>query len=444
MIRILRGLRPVLALPAVAGRVVLRHRRLTIPLSLALALAATAAGSYGYALHRWHRAEAALKAQGTGDARPDLEFCLAVWPRSAAVHRLAARDARIRGDLETAEAHLNRCRQLEHGASADTQLEFLLIRVQQGEADRLTPDLIEYVERKHPDAPLILETLARAYLNNRRYGPALVMIDRWVQEKPRSAEPYYWRGWVLERLQEPGASLLDYQQALELDPGYVPVRLRLAEYYLEKNSPPDALPLLEALHKQYPERVDVRVRLGHCRFLQGDLADARRLLESAARDEPNDTAVLLLLGKLELADGRYADAEKWLRAVLAIDPHDLEALFHLAQSLQNQDGRQEEAAAVMAQHKRDKALLQRGDTLMKEEARQASADAGRPTEIGTIFLRLGQDRLGVYWLMQALERDPRHAPALRALAEHFEAQGERQQAALLRRRLAELEKKAAP
>src|SRR5205823_10171881 len=135
----------------------------------------------------------------------------------------------------------------------------------------------------------------------------------------------------------------------------------------------------------------------------------------------NDTAVLLLLGKLELADGHFTEAERWLRALLAVDPHELEGQFHLAHSLQNQEGRQDEAAAVMAQHNRDKALLQRGETLMKQEAEHPSADPGPPAEIGSLFLRLGQDRLGVYWLTQALERDPRHAPALRALAEHFEA-----------------------
>src|SRR5207248_6012552 len=111
-------------------------------------------------------------------------------------------------------------------ASDDVKLEFLLMRVQGGEVDEVAPQLRECVDHGHPEAPLILETLSRAYMHNLRYGDALGALNRWVKEAPESAEPLHWRGWVKERVNDSKGAMRDYQEALECDPALVPVRLR--------------------------------------------------------------------------------------------------------------------------------------------------------------------------------------------------------------------------
>ena len=60
------------------------------------------------------------------EAQDRLKFCLRVWPRSPDVHLLAARAARLTGNMPDAEAHLNRCIELQDGATEGVQLEFLL------------------------------------------------------------------------------------------------------------------------------------------------------------------------------------------------------------------------------------------------------------------------------------------------------------------------------
>src|SRR5207249_4098234 len=146
-------------------------------------------------------------------ARSHLNVCLFVWPRSARVHLLAARADRLSGDLEGAEAHLNRCLELQGGATEATQLEFLLLRAQAGEVDEVTPALFTYVENQHAETPLILKTLSGAYMRNLRYGPALQCLNRWIEEVPDAALAFFWRGWVLEGMRATEDSMKDYRRA---------------------------------------------------------------------------------------------------------------------------------------------------------------------------------------------------------------------------------------
>jgi tetratricopeptide (TPR) repeat protein len=414
-----------------------RRPKTTILLLTFVLLTGTGVGLYVYCLRQWEAAQVAVKKGRLEEAQRHLDLCLRVWPRSVPVHLLAARVARFRGDFEGAEAHLNQCLKLQKGATEATQLEFLLMRVQTGEVDEVAPVLMNCVENNHPETPLILETITTAYIHNLRFGPALVYLDRWVKAEPNSTQPLYWRGWVLDRLHDRAGARKDYQQALELDPDLVAVRLRMVEMYLEESNPPDALPHLERLMKLAPDRPDVKARLGQCRFLEGKREEARRLLEAAVEEMPNDPDVLITLAKLDMQESppRTDRAEQWLRRVLKANPTDTEAQHQLIGCLQAQN-RRDEAEALAIQHEKDKAMLVRANLAMKEEVlHPASNDAETLYEVGSFLLRSGQERQGVDWLHRALERDKGHQPTLKALAAYYERKGDRQKALAFRQQL---------
>ncbi len=401
-----------------------------------LVLSAVGVGLYAYALDQWQTAQAAVKSGQLDEAQRRLNLCLFVWPRSISVHLLAARTARLRGDFEGAEAHLNRCLKLNRGASQAIQLEFLLMRVQGGEVDEVAGDLLSlYVENNNPESPLILETLARVYLQNLRYGPAFACLSRWIEAAPDAAEPFRWRGWILENMSDRQGAMKEYKRALELDANHFPARLQLIDLYLHRSDPLTALPHLEYLRKQYPDRPDVLARLGQCRFLQGETEEARRLLEAAERQLPNDSDVLIHLAKLEMqaSPPRSAEAETWLRRALAVDPTDREVRHLLVSCLQSQ-GRLEEAQAMMKQHAHDEALMKRINNTLKQEADKAVGDPAALTDVGVLFLR-SNERIGRYWLHRALQREPDYQPALKALVAHYESKGELEKAAVYRQKL---------
>ena len=415
-------------------KLIRNHPKTTALFLLLVVLAAGAAGTCYYARRQWRDAEVAVKETQYKDALQNLRRCLFFWPNDPQVHLLYARAARLSGDFETAEDHLNKCLKIQHGASDEVQLEFLLMRVQRGEVDEVAPSLMTLVDNQHPESEMILETCAGAYMYNHRYRPALKCLNRWIQEVPGAARAFQWRGWVYEQMNARADAMKEYEHALELDPEIVQVRLRLAEMLLNEKQPLEALPHLERLRKQYPERADVIARLGQCRFLQGQTDEARQLLTTAVGELPNDQQLLLYLGKLELQDNHPAEAEKWLRRANKLDPGDTECLYTLVSVLQLQ-GRQKDSDEMLEQYKKTKQLLEQVNKMLREEADVPSRDAETAYNIGSRLLQIGQTRLGLYWLHQALNRDPAHQPTHRLLAEYYETQKDQQNAALHRRQI---------
>src|SRR5687768_6019165 len=101
---------------------VVRRRPVAVLLSACAVAVVAGVGLYGYALRRWDAAEAAIKDDRPTDARAHLDLCLTVWPRNPEVHLRAARAARLERDFPAAEAHLNRCLELQGGATTAVQL----------------------------------------------------------------------------------------------------------------------------------------------------------------------------------------------------------------------------------------------------------------------------------------------------------------------------------
>src|SRR5437868_15243409 len=126
--------RGLLYLARLAGR----RPRTTLVLTAFMLIAGALSGS-GYVWHQWRAAQVALAADRPEEARSRIAVCLLIWPRDSDVHLLAARAARLSGDLQDAEAHLNQCLKLHGGATEPVQLEFLLLRAQTGELDQVAP-----------------------------------------------------------------------------------------------------------------------------------------------------------------------------------------------------------------------------------------------------------------------------------------------------------------
>jgi type IV pilus assembly protein PilF len=403
-------------------RVARRRPRAALAVA-ALAAACAALAGAGYLWHQRRAARDDLAAGHPAEARARLDLWLSVWPWDEDGHLLAARAARLSGDRGAAEDQLNRCLRLHGGATEAVQLEFLLLRAQRGELDAVAPALIDLVEKGHPESPAILETLGIAYGQCLRYRAALACLTRWVELSPDTARAYQWRGWVLERLNRPRPAAEDYERALELDPDLTPVRLRLAEMLVEDNRVPDALPHLERLSRQAPDDPEVAGRLGLCRYEQGRVDEARRLLERAVARRPDDAPLLIGLAKIDIAEERGAAAEQRLRKVLRADASDTEARFRLVAALRLQ-GRTRDAAAAQQEYDRYKAWVDRINKLLGEVPDSPTAGAADYAEIGELLLRVGRDRQGLYWLRQAVERDPASAPARKALAEYYETHPE--------------------
>jgi tetratricopeptide (TPR) repeat protein len=420
--------RLAIRLPLAVLRAARRHPWRAVLFLASVLVVGTGIGAWGYARHQWRAAQVALEQDRPQEARERLQFCLRVWPWSPEVHLRAARAARLSGELQEAEAHLNRCLRLQDGANEGVQLEFLLLRVQTGEVDELAERLFAAVLEGHPESPAILDTIARTYIVRLRYKPAYACLSLWNEKYPEQAKPLVLRGWVLERLGNHKSAYADYYRALELDPDLIPVRLRVAEMLMEDKQAPAAWPHLERLYRQAPENPEVQARVGMCLFLQGRAQEARRFMEAAVVHLQKDPALLVALANLDLQEGRAEDAERRVRTVLKSDPSDSEALFVLASALQFQ-GRLTEADEVLVDFQHKRQVVEKINSMLKEVADSPKARADDYAEIGELFLEIRREKFGVYWCEQALERDPNNQRAHRALAAYYDGKGDTAKAA---------------
>jgi tetratricopeptide (TPR) repeat protein len=401
-------------------RGVRRHPWRTAVVVLLLAAGAVA-GVYYWDQYHLGAARQAIRLEQWDKARRHIDW---VWPRREEVLLLAARLERLALNHKEAEARLNECKELRGDADAAIQLEWLLLRAEWGEIDKVAPGLWHSVNSGDPEAPAILEALTRGYVRGTRFLEAARCADRWVEIAPESAKAYYWRGRVVMVQENQEGAERDFLRALELEPEFAEARLKLAVVYVGQRNAPAALPHLEILQRAEPDSPAVLAYLAQCRLLMGQIEEARRLSDALFRVAPDDPYGLALRGALELQDSKPREAERWLRRAVKADPTNTTALSNLYLSIKSDPGRKQEAAKALAHWHRVRADMERVAQLLHERIqRRSDTGADLPAEVGSLYLRNGNERLGLPWLNLALARDPAHKGAHQALADFYERTG---------------------
>jgi tetratricopeptide (TPR) repeat protein len=429
------GVSTSIAQPALSRR---RRRRWYGLFGGCLLLAAGLLACEGWAARQERLAAQALTDSSLDEAKRYIERALWVRPWRTSTLVLAARIRRLSGGYSEAERYLLRCVQV-HGMNEPVQLEWLLLRCQQGEVDELSPNLFALVRQQHPESAAILETLASVYIRQTRYLEALLCLDRWLELVPDSVRGLDWRGWVGNQLDHRERAIGDYQRLLQLQPRRTDIRLRLAQLLIESARHEEATPHLERLLREMPDNPDVPAALAPCRVIQSRTEEARAMLDAVLKDHPDHFNALYQRGKLELTLGHHAEAEPWLRKALQVNPHDTEARYCLFQSLQGQPHRQKEAERERANWEQEGKKQKRLTSLLRKDLAAHPNDVELAREAGELFLQLGEDKRGLFWLQRAVANNPRHIPSHRALLAYYERTHNTEQADEERRQLKELE-----
>jgi tetratricopeptide (TPR) repeat protein len=431
---------PLKALARGAANCLKSPRRLFALFGLTLvAVAAGAGGLMFWADYQYRAAKRELRSDHLPEARRHIQLCLHVWRYSADAQFLAARIARLSADYEQAEVHLKECTRLQKDVNAQTQTEWFLLRAQCGELHgEVENGLWNCVLHNDPETSMILETMARVYMREGRFRPAMVCLAKWLEREPDNVRALDWRGWVFEKSEARQTAIDDYRRVLELDPDRDEVRLRLANLLLDDANGLASMPHWERLQQTQPDRPEVWIGLARCQILQGRADQAREQLDKVLEAQPDNPTALFLRGDLELLHDRPAKAEEYLRRALRVDPSHSGAIFSLAKCLQEIGGHDAEVAALNERFDRQRRDFQRISELMNGTIELNASSPEAPSELGTLLLRVGQVHLGLHWLYIALERDPDHKPTHEALVAYFEKTGQPERAKEHRQRLDEI------
>ena len=202
------------------------------------------------------------------------------------------------------------------------------------------------------------------YLAEGKLGKARVEFADALQISPGDSEGRYLSGLVMERSGDLRAAASFYQGTIDVEPGHVQARARLARLYLLSRSPDKALELVKpalAGHPEDPDLLTVRaVARAQLTDRAGALADAERatqlaptnedavaalanlyrdagqtrraveLLDSAVRRTPDSVALHEMLAAMYLASGDEKRAEQQLVGLVQRRPHALPPRLELA------------------------------------------------------------------------------------------------------------------
>jgi Tfp pilus assembly protein PilF len=370
---------------------------------------------------QWSEVQAAIDHHDLSTAASALDRYLEFYPNDASALFLAGRTARRLERYEKAEQYLKRCQEIE-GVSDATRLEWDLFRIQQGELGEIHRRLRTSITPEHPDAPLVLEALARGYLARDRLMDAMEACDLWINIQADQPWAWLWRGGIYERLANFDQALADYQQALKIAPHDNDVQLSLGALLARGRRPGPAAEQFEQVLNRSPENLAALIGLAGCRLDQGEPADAMPLLERTLAADAENPRALVLLGKASLELGDPAAAEKSLNKAIEISRDDPEAFHQLVLALrsQNKDDQADRLAAQLEELHND---IDRLDKLIRQIAANPEEAALRH-EAGMIGLRIGRSEDGVRWLLGALDCPGDHRATHAALAEHFAKVGD--------------------
>jgi tetratricopeptide (TPR) repeat protein len=110
-----------------------------------------------------------------------------------------------------------------------------------------------------------------------------------------------------------------YQDALQIDPSYVPALNNLAWLYCERGeSLNEALELAQQAKKQEPDDAHVNDTLGWIYYKKGLYPSAVGLLESAVAKNPKDPGYQFHLGMVYVNIGKQEQGRKTLQAALRV------------------------------------------------------------------------------------------------------------------------------
>jgi predicted Zn-dependent protease len=378
-----------------------------------------AAGIGGYALLFYNHLHAAEDAIGRYDfdaAQPHLAVCIRLWPRRGDLHLLAARTARRAGRLTEAVEHLDECQRLE-GSTPDYLLEYAMLRVQQGDLREPRMYLLRLLDDDPPEATLILEALANGTYHLYLLGAARNYTEQALERDPGNVPMMLLLALIYDSRGRMDEAEERYRAVLDAQPNHDQARLGLAQLLLRRRKIEEAAEQFEQLRARGDETQAVLMGLALCCLQRGRGAEARELLDTLLSESPDNAQALAERGRMELEADELDAAERDLRRAVAQGPFDRQANLALAQCLARR-GKDEESAVYLARLAQYEADIKTLRTLTEEIAKKPN-DPEKHRQAGLICLRHGLDREAERWLLGALQIDQRYPPTYESLADFY-------------------------
>lgn len=349
-------------------------------------------------------------------------------PNNPETEFLIARLERKRGNLDQVRRHLQRA--AARGLDSDrVHREELLIRAQTGQLAGIISELDQLLINHSDDGAEICDAYANGLLINGRLDEANALIQQWQQAFPEDPQPDYLLGRIAEFNRNSVGAESHYRKSLAKNNLHFPSANSLGRVLGELNKWDEALKAYErclAFHNPAPAKLG----MARCLTNLGREEDALLLLRSLAEmpiDELNDALMELgestevdvfgfELGSLEAKYGQVEEAVKLLARAVEHYPKHREARYLLARSLKA-IGRSDEAQKHFDWYQETQKKVTEIN-LVLDQVKLNPHDLDLRCRLGTLYLEVGSENAGVYWLRSVVAENPTHAVAKELLAKY--------------------------
>lgn len=227
-------------------------------------------------------------------------------------HLNMGREYYVAGEYAKAEPHLLEVLK-EHDGFADVHNMVGLIRFQRGQID-IARQSFERAVEINPHYTEAALSLAVCYNELGRYDDAKIVyaraagkqdaeasevdkLDPFARGKLANLHSGVGEAYCAAGLQHRG--IAEFRKALELCPGFVDIRTRLATTLREVGQTDDALAELEAVRSLRPDYLPARIHLGVTLWSVGRVDEARQEWTDVLQKDPDNRRCKLYLGVLD-------------------------------------------------------------------------------------------------------------------------------------------------
>ena len=341
---------------------------------------------------------------------------------------LIARLERKRTNFDQVRRHLQRAA----AAGLDSgrvHREELLVTAQTGQLSEIISELDQLLINHSDDGAEICDAYANGLLINGQITEAESLIQQWQQAFPDDPQPDYLLGRIAEFSGNmPGAESW-YRKSFKKNEQYFIAANSLGRALGELGKWSEALKAYEAcLAFHYP--APAKLGIARCLTNLGREEEALSLLRTLVEipqatltdalmqlGEPTEIDALAFeLGSLEAKYDRAQTAVDLLSRAVEYNPKHREARYQLARALRA-IGRADEAEKHFDWYQQTQEKVAEINHIL-DKVRLDPRNLDLRCRLGTLYLDVGSQNAGVFWLRSVLAEEPTHLAAKDALSKH--------------------------
>lgn len=196
------------------------------------------------------------------------------------------------------------------------------------------------------EQPILLKLRGKTQMLRNDVASARRTFERWTQAVPDSAPAHFLYGDSLARSGNLEQAQQELEQAIELDPSYLPARVGEIKMLVQGEEMKKAKKALTQLRADFGDQPPVLGIEGWFALGTGDYSTAEKRFTAALAQNP-DTELTLLLVRALWGQEKYDQAHWVMQDWLQDHPRDLPVLLHLADSYLSLN-REEQARSLYA------------------------------------------------------------------------------------------------